>query len=239
MDIHQISLKGRKIISYHDHNGVQKRPLILKEIENGKSVSYCSEAGSPLVADPGFQLGKEVIRTGNKVLAVPGACALITALTVSGLPTDQFFFAGFLPTSKSMRQKFLNNLLRVQSTLIFYESPRRLDKTLLDMLYVMGPDRPLVIARELTKKFVEIIRTTLGEVTGELENRSIKGEIVILLGKEKEVSLSARDIEPLLLSELKDNTLKDSVSNISRKTGISRSIVYKTALGLINSPKMS
>ena len=183
MNIHQIPIRGRKVISYHDHNGESKRPLILEEIKNGKVVSYCSEAGSPLIADPGFQLGREVIKAGYKVLSVPGACALIAALTVAGLPTNQFFYAGFLPTTKNIRIKFLENLKEIPSTIVFYESPKRLNKSISDMLEVMGPDRSLVIARELTKKFEEIIRTSLKEVQRELGNRVIKGEIVILLGK--------------------------------------------------------
>ena len=153
MDIHSIPLRGRKIISYNDHNGSSKRPLILSEIALGKSVSYSSEAGSPLVADPGYQLGREVTNSGYRVVTVPGACAVIAALTVSGLPTNQFFYAGFLPNSKSARQKFLKLVESIPGTLVFYESPKRLNKALIDMLFILGPERPVVIARELTKKF--------------------------------------------------------------------------------------
>ena len=238
MDIHQIPLRRRKIISYHDHNGERKRPLILKEIENGKSISYCSEAGSPLIADPGFQLGREIVKAGHKVFSVPGACALIAALTVSGLPTNQFFYAGFLPTTKNMRIKFLENLKEIPSTIVFYESPKRVNKSISDMLEVMGPDRSLVIARELTKKFEEIIRTTLADVQLELRNRVIKGEIVILLGKENKSEPSTASIKELLLIEFRKHTLKDSVANISVKTGISRSKVYKTALELVKEAKI-
>ena len=238
MDIHQIPLRRRKIISYHDHNGERKRPLILKEIESGKSISYCSEAGSPLIADPGFQLGREIVKAGHKVFSVPGACALIAALTVSGLPTNQFFYAGFLPTTKNMRIKFLENLKEIPSTIVFYESPKRVNKSISDMLEVMGPDRSLVIARELTKKFEEIIRTTLADVQLELRNRVIKGEIVILLGKENKSKPSTANIKELLSIEFREHTLKDSVANISIKTGINRSKVYKTALELVKEAKI-
>ena len=238
MNIHQIPIRGRKVISYHDHNGERKRPLILEEIKNGKAVSYCSEAGSPLIADPGFQLGREVIKAGYKVLSVPGACALIAALTVAGLPTNQFFYAGFLPTTKNIRIKFLENLKEIPATIVFYESPKRLNKSISDMLEVMGPDRSLVIARELTKKFEEIIRTSLAEVQRELGNRVIKGEIVLLLGKKNESNLSITDIKELLLIEFEKYSLKESVANISLTTGINRSKVYKAALELIKEAEL-
>ena len=238
MDIHSIPLRGRKIISYNDHNGSSKRPLILSEIALGKSVSYSSEAGSPLVADPGYQLGREVTNSGYRVVTVPGACAVIAALTVSGLPTNQFFYAGFLPNSKSARQKFLKLVESIPGTLVFYESPKRLNKALIDMLFILGPERPVVIARELTKKFEETIRSTLGEINEKIEGRSIKGEIVILLGKKPETIFNLEDLHKILLVELRKNSLKDSVLKISMRTGVARSLVYKAALEIINTSKI-
>jgi len=239
MDIHSIPLRGRKIISYNDHNGSSKRPLILSEIALGKSVSYSSEAGSPLVADPGYQLGREVTNSGYRVVTVPGACAVIAALTVSGLPTNQFFYAGFLPNSKSARQKFLKLVENIPGTLVFYESPKRLNKALIDMLFILGPERPVVIARELTKKFEETIRSTLGEINEKIEGRSIKGEIVILLGKKPETVFNLEDLHKILLVELRKNSLKDSVLKIAMRTGVARSLVYKAALEIINTSKLS
>jgi 16S rRNA (cytidine1402-2'-O)-methyltransferase len=238
MDIHSIPLRGRKIISYNDHNGSSKRPLILSEIALGKSVSYSSEAGSPLVADPGYQLGREVTNSGYRVVTVPGACAVIAALTVSGLPTNQFFYAGFLPNSKSARQKFLKLVENIPGTLVFYESPKRLNKALIDMLFILGPERPVVIARELTKKFEETIRSTLGEINEKIEGRSIKGEIVILLGKKPETVFNLEDLHKILLVELRKNSLKDSVLKVAMRTGVARSLVYKTALEIINTSKI-
>ena len=239
MDIHSIPLRGRKIISYNDHNGSSKRPLILSEIALGKSVSYSSEAGSPLVADPGYQLGREVTNSGYRVVTVPGACAVIAALTVSGLPTNQFFYAGFLPNSKSARQKFLKLVENIPGTLVFYESPKRLNKALTDMLFILGPERPVVIARELTKKFEETIRSTLGEINEKIEGRSIKGEIVILLGKKPETVFNLEDLHKILLVELRKNSLKDSVLKVAMRTGVARSLVYKAALEIINTSKIS
>lgn len=239
MDIHSIPLRGRKIISYNDHNGSSKRPLILSEIALGKSVSYSSEAGSPLVADPGYQLGREVTNSGYRVVTVPGACAVIAALTVSGLPTNQFFYAGFLPNSKSARQKFLKLVENIPGTLVFYESPKRLSKALIDMLFILGPERPVVIARELTKKFEETIRSTLGEINEKIEGRSIKGEIVILLGKKPETVFNLDDLHKVLLVELRKNSLKDSVLKVAMRTGVARSTVYKTALEITNTSRIS
>lgn len=239
MDIHSIPLRGRKIISYNDHNGSSKRPLILSEIALGKSVSYSSEAGSPLVADPGYQLGREVTNSGYRVVTVPGACAVIAALTVSGLPTNQFFYAGFLPSSKSARQKFLKLVENIPGTLVFYESPKRLNKALIDMLFILGPERPVVIARELTKKFEETIRSTLGEINEKIEGRSIKGEIVILLGKKPETVFNLDDLYKVLLVELRKNSLKDSVLKVAMRTGVARSLVYKTALEITNTSRIS
>lgn len=239
MDIHSIPLRGRKIISYNDHNGSSKRPLILSEIALGKSVSYSSEAGSPLVADPGYQLGREVTNSGYRVVTVPGACAVIAALTVSGLPTNQFFYAGFLPSSKSARQKFLKLVENIPGTLVFYESPKRLNKALIDMLFILGPERPVVIARELTKKFEETIRSTLGEINEKIEGRSIKGEIVILLGKKPETVFNLDDLHKVLLVELRKNSLKDSVLKVAMRTGVARSLVYKTALEITNTSRIS
>jgi len=239
MDIHSISLKGRKIISYNDHNGTSKRPFIISEIALGKSVSYSSEAGSPLVADPGYQLGREVTNSGYRVITVPGACAVIAALTVSGLPTNQFFYAGFLPNSKSARQKFLKLVENIPGTLVFYESPKRLNKALIDMLFIMGPERPVVIARELTKKFEETIRSTLGEINEKIEGRAIKGEIVILIGKKPETVFNLEDLHKILLVELSENSLKDTVLKVAMRTGVARSLVYKAALEINNISRVS
>ena len=239
MDIHSISLKGRKIISYNDHNGTSKRPFIISEIALGKSVSYSSEAGSPLVADPGYQLGREVSESGYRVVTVPGACAVIAALTVSGLPTNQFFYAGFLPNSKLARQKFLTLVENIPGTLVFYESPKRLNKALIDMLFILGPERPVVIARELTKKFEETIRSTLGEINEKIEGRAIKGEIVILIGKKPETVFNLEDLHKILLVELSENSLKDTVLKVAMRTGVARSLVYKAALEINNISRVS
>ena len=235
LSIHQIPLNGRKIISYNDHNGGIKRSILLKAMEEGKSVSYSSEAGTPLVADPGYQLGRAVIEAGHKLTIVPGACAVIAALTVSGLPTDQFFFGGFLPTTRSQRQRILIDLKNYSATLVFYESPKRIHKTLDDMMLVFGANRPIVLARELTKKFEEVLRTTVGGLKEVLEGKLLKGEAVLLIGRGEEHQVSLEALDLLLLKNLEKLSVKDAVLKVSLETGMARSKVYQAALELKNS----
>jgi len=155
LDIHGVDLGARWIVPYHDHNGAAQRPKLIAALKEGKSVAYMSDAGTPLIADPGFALARDVIAAGLKVRAAPGASALLTALAVAGLPTDRFFFAGFLPPKTGARQKELGLLAPVPGTLVFYESPKRIHGSLTDMVQVLGGDRQAAVCRELTKKFEE------------------------------------------------------------------------------------
>jgi len=183
MDIHGIKLRDRPLIPYHDHNGAGQRPRILALIEQGKSVAYVSDAGTPLVADPGFALARAVIEEGAPVTSAPGASAVLAALSIAGLPTDKFMFAGFPPTKAGARAQFFKDLAQVPATLVFYESPKRLDKTLAAMIESFGADRPAAICRELTKKFEQALRGSLGEVAAQREaDMPLKGELVIVLG---------------------------------------------------------
>jgi 16S rRNA (cytidine1402-2'-O)-methyltransferase len=162
MEMHGVALNGRMVLAYHDHNGDQMRPRLIEALKAGKSVAYASEAGTPLVADPGFQLARAAIDEGLTVLAAPGPSALLCALSVSGLPTDRFFFAGFLPPKSAARKTSLRDLAQVPGSIIFYESPRRIDACLRDMIETLGPNRQAAICRELTKRFEEILRGNLG-----------------------------------------------------------------------------
>ena len=149
------------MISYHDHNGSKIRPKILDYLEQGKSIAYASEAGTPLIADPGFSLLSEVINSGKSVTSAPGPCALIAALTIGGLSTDKFYFEGFLPNNKNQRELKLRNLNRYSGTLVFYESPKRLIDTLEMAVEIFGEKRLGVVCREITKKFEDARRGTL------------------------------------------------------------------------------
>ncbi len=170
----------KRLISYHDFNKKRKAPLLINHLKANKSVAVTSDAGTPGISDPGYYLVQQAIREGIKVVPVPGASAFLSALVVSGLPTDRFVFEGFLPARPGKRRKRLKELQEEERTLIFYESPHRFAKTLDDISEILG-QRRLVVARELTKKFEEILRGTPEEIKGSLGERKLKGEMVILI----------------------------------------------------------
>ena len=232
MDIHGIALEGRPMVAYHDHNGATARPKLLKALADGKSVAYASEAGTPLVADPGYQLGRAVTEAGFMVTAAPGPSAVLAALSVSGLATDAFFFAGFAPTSKGQRQSFLRSLAEVPGTLVFYESPKRVHKMLADLVEVYGEARDAVVARELTKKFEEIRRGTLAELVAELDGVTLKGEVVVLVARGEVSAFDEKDTDILLKEAMAAGSLKDAVAQVVTTTGQPRRQVYQAALRL-------
>ncbi len=164
LELYGLSPGQRPLIAYHDHNGKAQRPRLLAALEAGRSVAYVSDAGTPMVADPGYVLCREAIEAGHQVVAVPGASAMLAGLTVSGLPTDRFLFGGFAPTKPAARRRFFGDFESVQATLVFYESPRRLRAALEDMIAVWGPRRRAALCRELTKKFETGLRAALEDM---------------------------------------------------------------------------
>ena len=232
MDIHGVPLEGRGILAYHDHNGDAQRPKLLKALEEGRSVAYASEAGTPLIADPGYDLSRSAASEGHLVTAAPGASAILAALTIAGLPTDRFLFAGFLPSSGSARKTALRELRDVPATLVFYESPKRAGKSLRDMSEVLGGDREAVLARELTKKFEEIRRGTLDDLGEGVAERPPKGECVILVTRAKKQEVDSISMEKMIIEELKSSSLKDAVATVVADTGLPRRQVYQAALAL-------
>jgi 16S rRNA (cytidine1402-2'-O)-methyltransferase len=168
------------LTSYFEHSGFKKAQSLIAQLKKGKDIAIVSEAGTPTISDPGYKLTKLAIENNIKVIPIPGATALIAALSASGLPTDSFIFEGFTPRKSGKRRNFFLSLKDQPKTLIFYESPRRLLSTLKDILEVLG-DRKIVIARELTKIFEEVIRGKISEVIELLEDKTIKGEITILV----------------------------------------------------------
>ena len=175
----------KSIISYHDFNKERKAPFLIEQLKAGKSVAVTSDAGTPGISDPGYLLVQQAIRESIRVVPIPGASAFLSALVVSGLPTDKFVFEGFLSPKQGKRRKRLEALQGEQRTIILYESPHRFAKTLDDISEVLG-QRKMVIARELTKKFEEIIRGTPEEIKQSLGERKIKGELVILIEGKRE-----------------------------------------------------
>lgn len=232
MEIHGLRLGDRPLVAYHDHNGEAARPRLIRALQEGKSVAYASEAGTPLVADPGFQLGRAAIEAGLPVHAAPGASAVLCALTVSGLPTDRFFFAGFPPTAEGARRRFLQEVGAVPATLVLYESPRRLGRLLAEMAALFGPSRAAVVCRELTKRFEEVVRGSLEEVAEVFAGREVKGEVVVLLGKPEAAEASAEDAEAALRLALQSLSVKDAAAEVAAKTGLNKRNLYQMALRL-------
>ena len=233
MDIHGVKLGDRRLVAYHDHNGAKVRPHVIEALKAGGSVAYVSDAGTPMVADPGFDLSRAVIAEGLPVFAAPGASAVLAALCVSGQPTDRFFFAGFAPNKSAARKRFLHDFAAVPSTMVFYESPKRIAASLRDMTEVYGGERAVSVCRELTKKFEEVIRGTLQEVQAEIETRdSIKGEIVVVLGPPVAKEIGEEDVDAALVVALKKMRVKDAASDVAAQFGLPRKEVYARALTL-------
>ncbi|WP_367890124.1 16S rRNA (cytidine(1402)-2'-O)-methyltransferase [Rhodobacter calidifons] len=230
LEIHGIALGGRPLIAYHDHSGEGPLQRLLGHLAEGKSLAYASEAGTPLISDPGFELARAVAAAGLPMTAAPGPCAAICALTLSGLPSDRFMFAGFAPATRAARRSFLAELAGVQATLILYESPKRLADLLSDMVAAFGPTRRGVVCRELTKRYEEVLRGPLQDLATEVAGRQIRGEIVVLVDRAPPVSATTESIADALDEALKSMSVKDAASFVSQTLGVSRKIAYQIAL---------
>jgi 16S rRNA (cytidine1402-2'-O)-methyltransferase len=232
MTLHGIARAGRPLIPYHDHNGAQSRPGLIARIEAGESVVCISDAGTPLIADPGWRLAQDVIAAGLPVFSLPGASALLAALTVAGLPTDRFMFCGFLPPKQAARRANLSDLASVPGTLVFYESPRRLAASLADMTLALG-NRPAAMCRELTKLYEEVRRDSLSALTEHYEAAGPpKGEIVIVVGPPLPSTTTDADIDAALRLALQDLRVKDAAKTVASALKLSRKDVYARALVL-------
>ena len=230
MEIHGVALGDRPLVAYHEHNGDRARPRLLAEIAEGRAVAYASEAGTPLISDPGFDLVRAAREAGLAVTTAPGAVAAVAALTLSALPTDRFLFAGFLPASASARKKALKDLAGVQATVLLYESPRRLGACLGDASAIMGADRPAVVCREITKKFEETRRGTLSELAEFYAENAPKGEIVLLIGKGDSETVHSFDLETEVRAALGEMSVRDVADVLSEKLGVKRRTVYQMAM---------
>ncbi|MFA3917112.1 16S rRNA (cytidine(1402)-2'-O)-methyltransferase [Ruegeria hyattellae] len=231
MDIHGVPLEGRRIVAYHDHSGAGARARLLEALSTEKSVAYASEAGMPLIADPGYDLSRAAAEAGHNVTVAPGPSAVLAALTLAGLPTDAFFFAGFLPNATKARRTRLEELRDVPGTLAFYESPKRVADSLSDMAAVLG-DRQAALCRELTKKFEEVRRGTLSELAAALKAQGVKGEIVVLVDRARQAAASEEDVENALLTALEAHSVKDAAELVARMYSLPRRPLYQKALKL-------
>ena len=232
MEMHGIALDRRPLIACHDHNETEVAARMVAALEAGKSVAYASEAGTPLVSDPGFALVRAAVAAGQRVHAVPGPSAVLAALTLAGLPTDRFLFAGFVPTAAGDRARMLAELAAVPATLVVYESPRRVARTLADMAQAFGPHRPAAMCRELTKRHEEVRRGTLGELADALQGQEPKGEIVLVIDRAAARVTSAEEVRTALEKALQTMSVKDAVAFVSQDLGVPRKEAYRLALDL-------
>jgi 16S rRNA (cytidine1402-2'-O)-methyltransferase len=222
----------RTRLERHDEHVAERAiPGILGRLEAGERVALVSDAGTPMVSDPGYRLAREAIAAGHPVIPIPGASAALAALTLAGLPTDRFLFAGFPPPKSAARRTFLEEFANIRATLIFYEGASRVADCLADMAAVLGP-RPAAVCRELTKLYETCVRGSLTELAADPRFEAPKGEIVILVGPGVEKAASADDVEAALREALTRLPLGEATSEVAKAFGLSRKDLYRQALAL-------
>ena len=218
-------------ISYHEHNEAPRAEELLAKLEQGLSVAQVSDAGMPGISDPGYRVITLAIERGVQVVPVPGPSALIAGLAASGLPTDSFQFLGFVPSKSGQRRTMLESLRQTTHTTIFYEAPHRIAATMQDIVEILGPERPVVLARELTKIHEEFIRGTAAEVLVRVQKHELKGEITLLIGKSEtqETQTAVKDIARRLEEIMREQKLdeKAGLKVLAKERGLSKSEVYR------------
>ncbi len=229
--LQRFSIRNR-LLAYHDHNAGRMRPRILKMLGEGRALALVSDAGTPVVSDPGMKLAREAARAGFAVTAVPGPSAPLTALALSGLPSDRFFFAGFAPSASAARRAWLEELAGVRATVILFESPRRVAAALADMAAIFGP-REAALCREMTKLHEEVLRMPLDRLAEEMAGRgAVKGEITLVIAPPESSGADAAEVEAALREALRDNPAGKAAAMIARRFGLSRAEAYALALKL-------
>ena len=232
MDIHGIALQGRPLLAYHDHNGERMRPRLMAALAQGRSVAYAAEAGTPMVADPGYRLAREAIAAGHAVRSAPGASSVLAALTVSGLPSDRFCFLGFAPPQKAARARFLQEAAAIPATVILFESPKRISEMLADLVQYFGAERECALCRELTKRHEEIIRGPLQAVAEGIANREMRGEMVLVIDRPPAAAPDAETLSAALRQALQSQSLREAVAQVATAHGAPRRQVYQLALAI-------
>ena len=218
----------KPLVSYHEHNEEQRAAELAERARQGEKIAVVSDAGMPGISDPGFRVVRAALAAGVEVVSVPGPVAAVTALAVSGLPTDSFRFLGFLPAKSSQRRKTLESLKSEEATLVFYEGPHRIAATLDDVLNTLG-DRPAVLARELTKLHEEYLRGTVSEILQELRVRgAVKGEITVLVGRGEALEEPRRPLAERVIELIENEGLPrmDAIKQAARERGLSKREAY-------------
>ncbi|MFP6778481.1 MAG: 16S rRNA (cytidine(1402)-2'-O)-methyltransferase [Alphaproteobacteria bacterium] len=220
-----------RLLPYHEHNAEHMRPAIMARLTHGETLALVSDAGTPLISDPGYKLVRKAIASGIHVSAVPGANAAIMALTLSGLPSNSFMFVGFLPPKSGARRSALSDLAAINTTLIFYESPRRLADSLADMAAILGT-RHCTVAREMTKLHEEFVRGDLGQLAAHYaENGAPKGEVVVVIGPPPApADYSEKYLEARLAKLLQSASVRDAATQLATETSLARRELYALAV---------
>jgi 16S rRNA (cytidine1402-2'-O)-methyltransferase len=227
----RFGIRGRPY-AYHEHNAAEAGPKLLQALEEGRSVALISDAGTPLVSDPGYRLALQAIEAGYRVVPIPGASAPLAALLGSGLPNDAFLFAGFLPSKDKARRDRLAELAGVPATLIFFESPHRIAATLVAAADVLGA-RPAAVCRELTKTYEEFRRGLLADLAEQYEEQSVKGEIVLVIGPPEEAAPpEAADVDNILRDLAATLPAGKAASEAAKRTGLPRKELYDRLMAL-------
>ncbi|MBY3119100.1 16S rRNA (cytidine(1402)-2'-O)-methyltransferase [Rhizobium laguerreae] len=221
--------------AYHEHNADEAGPRLLQALEAGRSVALVSDAGTPLVSDPGYRLAQQAITAGYRVIPIPGASAPLAALVGSGLPNDAFLFAGFLPAKDKARRDRLGELVKAPATLIFFESPHRIGATLLAAADVLGGARPASVCRELTKTYEEFRRGSLADLAAHYQQvENVKGEIVLVIGPPEPAETDEADVEAMLADLSKTMPTAGAATEAARLTGLPRKVLYQRLLEIKN-----
>lgn len=228
-----LGIRVAALTPYHEHNADSARPKLIEKMKHGVNIALVSDAGTPLISDPGYKLVRDCYEAGVPVTTVPGANAVLSALQLSGLPSNAFYFAGFLPSKSGGRRQALTALKQVSATLIIYETPNRLEEALGDILEILG-DRLMAVVREITKKFEEVRRGKVSELIAHYQGEGApKGELVLVIDRAAETSdWTDEALDALIQETLASQSARDTVDKVSRLTGLPRKQIYKRVLAV-------
>jgi len=232
MALHKIEQRKRPMLSYHEHSSPTQRQRILRHLDARRTVALVSDAGTPLVSDPGYGLVRTAVERGHRIIPLPGASSVLAALIASSLPPDRFLFVGFLPARAPARRRELAMLQTMVATLVMLESPRRLTAALGDMIGVFGPARMVAVCREMTKLHEDVQRGPLAAVHAHYVANPPRGECVLVVEGRRTSRSIPIDPEPMLVRALRDASLRDAVQDVVARTGLDRRTVYQMALAL-------